>query len=387
MDSSKLESHKPVHGGRGTFLASLSAMSLLSITSHHRLHRSHNSMSMHRSQIVSRQIPAPAQEHLPYFEHGTRIIVRDLFGNMPVRVKQRAMTSEKQGGNIKDWEDVKRGLVVLILAWPTPVSVTLREDGTNSKLTIRSPDSEIEAGGSISKVCSVLLQALMITSRERSSWVPVNASTSKLRICGAISLEPWATKHTQFLSFGVQPLISPDGQSILHSEINRLFQNSAFGNVEELQELDDIERTRRANDSRYKEDRFTSKELRGRKGVDRWPKFYINIQPKIPTRNNLNDFNVDTILDNRENGLQAVIELLQAMILEFLTKSHFRPNHVRSEASIAQNRTEAQLDTSHGKRDASTPSVTQNRRKSPHQLTNADLLGANIKLPSFRAIR
>jgi DNA mismatch repair protein MLH3 len=337
IDSSKLASQTPVHGARGTFLASLSAMSLVSITSHHHLHHSHNTLNMHKSTVVSRQTPSPAQQYLTSFNHGTRVTVRDLFGNMPVRVKQRAISTEKQRGNSKEWEELRRDVVLLLLAWPKCVAVAIREAVTNEKILIAG-----RAGASSSvwtnwidvpAVCTILSQASLMSVDDKPFWVSVYASTQKIAINGAISLVPSASKRVQFISFGIQPLVADDARSILHNEVNRMFINSAFGSDEDSVELDAAEIDRRAKDGRYKGDIYSNKELKGgRKGVDRWPMFYINIQQNLKLKDG-KSLDIDDILDEKGSNLSAVVELLQAMIWEFLTKHQFQPKVSRSRRS------------------------------------------------------
>jgi DNA mismatch repair protein MLH3 len=303
-------------------------MSLLSVTSHHRLHHSHNTITMHKSTIVSRQTPSPPQLHLTSFSHGTRVTVRDLFGNMPVRVKQRAMLAERPRGNNKEWEELRRDIVLHLLAWPKSVAVTVREAATNEKLLIRghtgastsvSPD-HVE----LAAICAILLQSSLISIEDKPFWVSARASTPKMAISAAISLIPSATKHTQFIAFGIQPLLTHDMRSILHDEINRMFLNSAFGNDEEVG-LDASELSRRAKDKRYKGDGFTNKELKvGKKGVDRWPMFYINIQQDAQLLETT-PLDIDSILGDKGSSLSAILELLQVLVWEFLTKHHFRP--------------------------------------------------------------
>ncbi|TVY28348.1 DNA mismatch repair protein [Lachnellula hyalina] len=404
--SSKINSENQVHGGRGIFLASLSSLALLSITSHHHLHRSHNTSSMHKSEVVGRQTPAPAQQYLQYPDHGTRVTVRDLFGGMPVRVRQRAIAAEKQGGNSKDWEELRRSIVALLLSWQGTVSVTVREAESPQRMTFR-PQTDFSlnpvpsAGVSIPKTCTLLSQASFITPADKLSWVTITASIDSLTINGAISLDPSATKHVQFLSFGIQPLMPLDGQSILHDEINRLFLNSAFGNEEEAGDLADAERIRRENDGRYKSDGYTNKELKGgKKGVDRWPMFYINIQQALSLKNHRN-VDVDDVLDDKGSSLGTILELLRAMILEFLTQHYFRPKAGRGhkprrkkqEDVLSQTLVKSLQDAGNDATDAfriSRPTSAPNfeavkdssiKRKKP---TAVDALGTNVKLPSFR---
>jgi DNA mismatch repair protein MLH3 len=360
------------------------------------MYRSHNTLSMHNSEVVSRQIPASAQQHLAYSTHGTRVTVRDLFGSMPVRVKQRAIVAEKQQGYRKEWEELKREVVGLLLSWPTAVSVTAREASSNQKLAIRSRNEyhvEDLVRIDIPSVCSILSQASFTSPEENASWVSVRASMPTLDINGTISLEPSPTKHLQFISFGIQPLVALDGQSILHDEINRLFSQSAFGNEEEAEDLNDSEKERRANDRRYKGDGHTNKELKGgKKGVDRWPMFYIHIQQTSRSK-----LAVDDILDDKGSSLTSILELLQAMIFEFLTRHHFRPKAGRR-VKFDQN------DKGHcgspSLRNIVTASATKSSRTDSEQMrcltgpspgekklsdtVAFDPLLTNVKLPSFR---
>ena len=332
-DSSKSSTSNPVHGGRGTFLASLSAMSLLSITSRHHQHYSHNTLTMHKSAVVSRQTPSLPQLHLTSFNRGTRVTVRDLFGNMPVRVKQRAASSEKPRGNSREWEELKRDVVLLLLAWPSSVAVTIRETATNEKMQIRGYTSAATSTScdhsDLSVICGTLAQASLISFEDKSYWISTRAFTPSLVINAAISLLPSVTKHIQFISFGIQPLVTHDTRSILHDEINRMFLNSSFGNDEAAVDVDAAEIDRRAKDKRYKGDGFTNRELKGgKKGIDRWPMFYINIRQSLASTDGQN-FDIDKVLDDQGSNLNAIIELLQAMIWEFLIKYHFRPKHSR----------------------------------------------------------
>jgi DNA mismatch repair protein MLH3 len=376
-------------------------MSLLIITSHHHEHRSHNTLSMHKSNIISRQVPAPAQQYLSHADHGTRVTVRDLFGSMPVRVMQRTVVSEKHGAGSKEWESLNSIVVLLCLAWPNSVAVTLRELGTNQRMAIRE-SSKIGPKTDVSRVCSILSQSSFIAPEERASWVSVGASTNSLDVSGTISLDPSPTKHVQFISFDIQPIPAMEGQSMLHDEINRLFLNSAFGNEEETYELDELERIRRANDARYKEDGYTNKELKGgKKGVDRWPKFYLNIQSLVSSTVS-KCVDVEEVLDDKANSLSAVIQLLQVLVFEFLTRHHFRPKAARRQRSRTSQDVETGVSNvehhppQHGWKTVTFASSPAAKGASPKAInvekkksimapnSTSDLLGTNVKLPSFR---
>ncbi|KAI8177034.1 hypothetical protein K4K52_001654 [Colletotrichum sp. SAR 10_76] len=131
--------HSPeneAHGANGNFLASLAALSLLSITSHHHLHNSQNSLTLHNAKVLARNVPASPEQRLLAFAHGTRVIVRDLFGSMAVRVKQRAVASEKAAVD-KEWSRLVHDLAALLLAWPSPVALYARDTIHNNEIRFK----------------------------------------------------------------------------------------------------------------------------------------------------------------------------------------------------------------------------------------------------------
>src|SRR5579871_5903660 len=62
LDTSKIDCKGPTYGRHGSFLASLAALSLVTITSHHHQHHSQNTLSVNRSQVIARRCPAPYQQ-------------------------------------------------------------------------------------------------------------------------------------------------------------------------------------------------------------------------------------------------------------------------------------------------------------------------------------
>ncbi|KAF2142522.1 uncharacterized protein K452DRAFT_226518 [Aplosporella prunicola CBS 121167] len=328
--TSKHQSSLPVHGRNGTFLASLGASSLLTITSHHSLHRSHNTIVVHRSQVISRLLPAPHQQELALHDHGTRVTVRDLFGNMPVRVKQRAMMADDRGEAERQWDALKKIITGVLLAWRRPASVRLRDVQSNKNITLQTTRQEPSGTERIGKVkvheelrplLSIFSQASYITPNEWGSWVPASASTASIAVKGAISLEPGPTKTIQFISVGVKPIFPDRGHNEIFDEINRLFNASNFGTVDEEPELDEREKERRVEDKRFKIDGPTHRQLKGgRKGADRWPMFCLHAT--------LKDNDEDAL--SSESKLHSIIEVLRAMITQWLLVHHFRPRSQRT---------------------------------------------------------
>ncbi|KAF2625333.1 hypothetical protein BU25DRAFT_460448 [Macroventuria anomochaeta] len=332
--TSKYQSDEPHLGQHGTFLASLSAMSLLTITSHHHAYRSHNSISFHHAQAIERQTPTTAQNHV-YGKHGTRVTVRNLFGNMPVRVKQRAVVTDQKAEQHRLRDTLQRDTVGLLLSWQGPVSLKIR-DGDNKTIVSFNTLNAAVAGNSrsaaiekprsthLSSLLHIMTQANYIAIDEWASWVPASASTPAISVKGAISLEPAPTKHAQFISFGLRPLSSENGGNELYDQVNRLFAMSSFGTVEDDADVNEQEKLRRQSDRRFKNDGYTNRQLKARKGVDRYPMFHLRISLKD---RHASDVLEDLFIEN-ETDLQAVADIFSVMITQWLSVHHFRPRKV-----------------------------------------------------------
>lgn len=333
--TSKYQSDEPRLGQHGTFLASLSATSLLTITSHHHAYRSHNSISFHQSQTIERQTPTAVHNHV-HGKHGTRITVRNLFGNMPVRVKQRAMVTDQKTEQLRLRETLKRDVVGLLLSWQGPMSLKIR-DGDNKTIATFNTSNAAATGTSrgaavdesrsahLSSLLHIMTQANYITIDQWPSWVPASASTAALSIRGAISLEPSPTKQVQFISFGIRPLSGNNGCNELYDEVNRLFAMSSFGTVEDDVDVDEQEQLRRQSDKRFKNDGYTNRQLKARKGVDRYPMFHLRISLKD---RHASDLAGERFIEN-ESNLQVVVGIFGAMITQWLIVHHFRPRNLQ----------------------------------------------------------
>ncbi|RYC54065.1 hypothetical protein CHU98_g12143 [Xylaria longipes] len=330
--TSKYPAHDGIHGKYGMFLASLASLSLLSITSHHHKYHSHNSIQIHNSDVLARHTPSPPDQRLLSFPHGTRVTVRDLFGSMPVRVKQRAIDAER-GIHYKHWEALKRDVVAVILAWDGHISVSVRELTSRWAFSVRSGQTPQEREASeldlTTKVSKILYQAQLSDEKKQETWIPLSASAGRLSVTGAVSLHPIATKRIQFITIGICPVPNEHGLNVLYEEINRIFSNSSYGIEEVVDNPKADARDGLAKDGQYPRDRFTTQDLRGRKGVDRWPMFYIKINLG-ETANSIVLKEMDELFDERHGSLAAMIDILKAVAYEFLKKYHFRPKRVRN---------------------------------------------------------
>ncbi|KAL2264231.1 hypothetical protein VTK26DRAFT_63 [Humicola hyalothermophila] len=322
--TSKYPYQSGTHGRNGVFLASLAALSVLSIASHHRDYRSHNSLTLHSSRIVARNLPAPPEQRVLASPSGTRVVVRDLFGSMPVRVKQRAMEVERAGSS-RDFDRLVHNIVALLLPWPSEVTVTVRDSCSRRILSLRALGS-VEWSQSyrstspdfVSRTSSLLTQAALLEHEDRKTWVPIGATASGISWKGCVSLRPVATKRVQFIALGIQPLLNERHSNFLYEEANRVFDNSSFGIMEEC----GLDEDRRPT----KMEGFTGKELKPKRGVDRWPMFFLQVTLDKAT----SEIDINDLLEGTDKIISVITDLLQVMIYEFLKKHHFRPRSVNA---------------------------------------------------------
>ncbi|KAI9884574.1 MAG: hypothetical protein M1823_003646 [Watsoniomyces obsoletus] len=341
--TSRYGSEVPRYGQNGTFLASLASLSLLSITSHHHQQDSHSSLTMHQSAVIARRIPAPSHYNLSYQAHGTRISVKDLFGNMPVRVKHLALADEHGTQSVKDWRTLTRSLVGLLLAWGRPVGIVIRETGSGQKLTLRWPQSidgsilgetalEAKPATSSRIFSSLLMQALQLPLHFKDSWVPLSASSSTLVLEAIVSSMAAPSRRTQFIALGIQPFQPETEHNILHEEVNALFTASTFGNVEGPSVVDADERQQFKE--RGRNQAWFGRDVRYRgKGVDRWPVFFVRINAQHGMSRE--KFRTDTA-ELSSSLAAAVVDLLRATFSQFLKEHGFlvQPLHSTSTARI-----------------------------------------------------
>ena len=295
------------------------------ITSHHREYASHNSLTIHNSKVVARNVPATPEQRLLSFPSGTRVTVRDLFGSMPVRVKLRAKETDRAGLS-RDFDQLILGLVAVLITWPGEFSVSVR-DSSNQKVTrLRAPAPVKQASrlmrigpkDLLVRTPKLLLQASLTDADISDSWVPVEASAPTVAIQGCFSLLPAATKRSQFISIGIQPLLNEHHSNVLFELVNRTFASSSFGTVEE-EEADEEEEREPGKLTSYRAKKTTT-----RKGVDRWPVFCLQIV--LSTSVSGAPVKIDDVLDERRQSLGPISSLLLATVCRFLEKHHFSPS-------------------------------------------------------------
>ncbi|KAF4159373.1 hypothetical protein CNMCM6069_002040 [Aspergillus lentulus] len=359
-DTSKLNSGRAVYGRRGLFLASLASLSLLTVTSHHFHHDSTNSVIFHHSTPIARLIPAPSSHQLSSSGRGTRVTVNDLFGNMPVRVKSRALALQKPDEFERQWDNLRRLLVSLMLANDHISKLVVSTAGKERKLMIRSHAGGQEVRGDldIKRIASILTQAGLIELQNSGSWNSVSACVHGISMRAAVSLEPCPTRKVQFISIGIDPVYPRNSTDLLYSEINRLFALSDFGAVEAAPVSSD------GNPG----PRFTSK------AVNKWPMFYIRIDVDDPRELYEEDHEV---VPESNQSVQRLIDVLAAAISEFLKQHGLRPRAGRQTKGASRF---ASVESPGAGRSDLAKSVSSHDRSSIAE----EALAGQLKLPTFR---
>ncbi|KAM0476993.1 hypothetical protein ACHAPX_005951 [Trichoderma viride] len=312
--SSKFPAQQGLHGRQGTFLASLSTLSLLTATSHHQRYNSHNSLSIHHGKLLKRQTQSSSGERFDVFDHGTRVEVNDLFGSLPVRVKHRATLFADRPGLDKEWGRLVHDVVELLVAWSSGVTVFLCDIKGQRELRLKPPEN----ASMVPRALRYFVQASLADSGEMDSWVPVSATAGHVAIKGCISLTPVATRRSQFMSIGITPISNEYGNNVLYEEVNKMFRNSDFG-IDEGKTGETGDRVGPISQKRSK-------------GADRWPIFYL----RITLKGSEDVFDMDDISSHSHGDLQKITDLLRAIIYSFLKKHHMRPQkiHLSSDKSV-----------------------------------------------------
>ncbi|KAI7657391.1 hypothetical protein KC318_g11823, partial [Hortaea werneckii] len=335
-----------LHGRTGTYLAQVAALSLLNITSRHHHGDEDTSLTLHQGKVIARNFPAPSGHELFHEAHGTRVTVRDLFGNMPVRVKQRALAGATSNDEEKAWNELKRGVVALLLAWPRPCAVKLRNaEKSDKNINLHSSHPTVSAALTersirqlsgkaleydVRDALPLVFQAGLAPYESRAQWIAISTTAGTITVKGLICLNPAPTKLCQFISIGIHPCSRLGGHNELYEAVNKTFSSSSFGAVNDTPDLDEAEKERRLRDQRYKNDGYTQKQLHGRKGVDRHPMFVLQVKLSDGQHHHV------TAESPSESHLKNIIDVLEATATQWLAANHFRPRKRRQKTNQAQ---------------------------------------------------
>ena len=268
-------------------------------------------------------IPAPTYQQLSCREHGTRVSIRDLFGNMPVRVKQRALDFKDPKQRDRYSESLNKQLVGLVLAWGSAITIKVQTASGAKVLYVRANEGQdptryktpkTPSAVDINIVRSVLSQAGHIGPVDRESWIHTSARSPLLSVEGAISLEPAPSKRTQFISIGINYIDNSLGCNILYDEINQLFAASSFGDDPDI--LAKEQSATETYDHCRKQEGFPAQHRKGGgKGIDRWPMFFLRIATN--TKEHLK-YNSAGSIHQEQSFLSSVTKIVTAMIVRLL---------------------------------------------------------------------
>ncbi|ODM22342.1 hypothetical protein SI65_03188 [Aspergillus cristatus] len=366
--TSKFQLDREVHGRRGLFLASLASLSLLTITSRHLRHRTTNSVIFHHSTPIARLIPAPVQQGLRFSGHGTCVTVNDLFGNMPVRVKSRALAHQKPDEVEREWEDLKQLLVALTLANDQLAKLVISDGSKGRKITVH-PQSQGQQAGELDlkRISSILAQAGLINFQSPNDcWNVVSACVPDFSIYAAICLVPSPTKRVQFISLGMAPVFPRNSTNMLYNDLNQLFASSDFGTT----------RTTSSSVQNSLEDgHMNAKALP--KAVNKWPMFYVRINTNTSDRWYED---CQEIAPESDKSVQRILDVLAAMIGEFLTQLNLRPRAGKRKRKVSQVSAEAPQEDSKSTRQPR--GAGKDRAKASDSTEEA--FDGRLKLPLFK---
>ena len=321
---------------------------------------------------------------------------------MPVRVKQRPMKDGDCKLREREWGLLRKIITGTLLAWGSPVSLTMEGTDKDQKLHFQSPwPFSIRNCGRTSTgnpyksfdtdlIRSTLHQGAGVELSSWGAWVKTSARTPFMTIRGLISLEAAPSKDTQFITLGCCYLRPGDGCYSLYEAVNRLFGLSSFGVQEEEDGRDTAAKIK--IEHRSKPNQVTTSELRGGgKGVDRWPKYFIRIEPNAETSPNLME---DLGSAEHRTKLSSIIKVLEVMITSFLTEHCFRPRKHRSRKRVEigsspqrQKSVKLSLPLQHS------TNISCIKASDEHSMSKGCLtettpaafgdLGAHVKIPSF----
>lgn len=290
---------------------------------------------------------------------------------MPVRVKSRALALQKPDELEREWEDLKQLLVALTLANDQLTKLVLSDGSKNRKITIRPRNQGHQAGElDLQRISSILAQAGLINVQSPiNCWNVVSACVPDFSIHTAVCLVPSPTKRVQFISLGMSPVFPRNSTNILYSDINRLFASSDFGITGAASASAGIQSSSEGDGQN-----MNAKALP--KPVNKWPIFYIRINTNTPDRWYEDGYE---IAPESDKSIQRILDVLAAMINEFLAQLNLRPRGGKRKRKAPEVSQTGQEDSKETRRPGGT---AQGRTKTSDSTEEA--FDGRLKLPSFR---
>jgi DNA mismatch repair protein MLH3 len=179
----------------------------------------------------------------------------------------------------------------------------------------------------LKRIGVVLTQSGLVTPQNFDSWHEISASVSDLTVRGAISLQPSPSRKCQFISLGKEPLLSRNGSNVLYNEVNRLFASSDFSNVGAMSNRSSVPHL---TSSVNQLDALSNASTRSwAKPVNKWPMFYVRIDTNAVIR--LDDDDASEHLPESAKSVQRIVDVLGAMVHEFLKQHDLRPRNGRKQ--------------------------------------------------------
>lgn len=329
--TSKFDTPRVSYGSHGRFLSNLSSLSLLSISSRHLDDGFISRLVLHRGQVICRQLRLSIEDG-GLEESGTHVEVRNLFGDVPVRLKQMSVRYSNEAGVDKTFDRLKLMLVGYLLARPRAQKLRVALKCGKRRYLHQDLGRGNCPTSSVNLVAATLHRANFLASASTESWRTLSLVTSKFAIRAAIAIEPVPFKTCQFISLGQFPLVREDKNNWLSDVVNEIISNSSFGAVEDTLTFQGM-----ASGPRKIPNQQPAFGKYG-KGVDRWPMFYIRIETRADTGVTLMHSSELLELDHQIDHLVNALETLTYQFLEdngfkYRTRGKRKASLLSSEAS------------------------------------------------------
>ncbi|KAF7595459.1 DNA mismatch repair protein [Aspergillus hancockii] len=307
---------------------------------------------------------AHLQQELGFHGHGTSVTVNDLFGNMPVRVKNRALALQKPDEVDRQWDELRQLLVSLMIANDNLTKLMITDVITDKKINIwpRTRSRRTDNGLNLQRIGSILAQAGLIDYQYAGNWDAAYASVPDFSIHAAISLVPSPTKKVQFVSVGMDPVLPRSSVNLFYSEVNRLFSLSEFGTTG-TPSVD-------AGSAENLDHHSGTNIKPTTKSVNKWPMFYVRIDTNEPHKINGEGQGIP----ESEKSVQQIMDVLTAMIHEFLKQHNLRPRSGKRRSKTSR-------------KDPSGETSSKSNSARSHldkTASTEEALGNQLKLPNFQ---